>query len=167
MPYFAVIGTAFALAFLAELPDKSMFASLILGTRYRPSWVWAGAAAAFAVHMALAVTAGRLLALLPDRVVDAVVAGLFLSGSAYLWATSFRAQHRDGLDAARQGGRAPSFLRVAGTSFGVVFLAEWATSRSSPRPTWPPGMTRSWCSPGRRWACGRLRPWRSARAPRA
>ena len=125
MPYFAVIGTAFALALLAELPDKSMFASLILGTRYRPSWVWAGAAAAFAVHMAIAVTAGQLLALLPDRAVDTVVAGLFLSGSAYLWATSFRPQHRDGVDAARQGGRAPSFLRVAGTSFGVVFLAEW------------------------------------------
>ncbi len=125
MPYVAVIGTAFVLAFLAELPDKSMFASLVLGTRYRPSWVWAGAAAAFAVHMAIAVTAGRLLALLPHHVVDAVVAGLFLAGSGYLWATSFRPQHRDGTDAARQGGRAPSFLRVAGASFGVVFLAEW------------------------------------------
>jgi len=64
MPYVAVIGTAFVLAFLAELPDKSMFASLVLGTRYRPSWVWAGAADAFAVHMGIAVTAGRLLALL-------------------------------------------------------------------------------------------------------
>ena len=125
MPYFAVIGTAFVLAFLAELPDKSMFASLILGTRYRPSWVWAGAAAAFAVHMALAVTAGRLLALLPHRVTGAVVAGLFLAGSAYLWAASFRPEHREGVDAARQGGRTPTFLRVAGTSFGVVFLAEW------------------------------------------
>jgi putative Ca2+/H+ antiporter (TMEM165/GDT1 family) len=125
MPYFAVIGTAFILAFLAELPDKSMLASLILGTRYRPSWVWAGAAAAFAVHMAMAVTAGRLLALLPHRVVDTVVACLFLAGSGYLWVTSLRPEHRDGVDAARQGGRAPSFLQVAGTSFGVVFLAEW------------------------------------------
>jgi putative Ca2+/H+ antiporter (TMEM165/GDT1 family) len=125
MPYLAVIGTAFALAFLAELPDKSMFASLILGTRYQPSWVWAGAAAAFAVHMAIAVTAGQLLALLPHRVLDTVVTCLFLAGSAYLWATSFRPERRDGVDAARQGGRAPSFLRVVGTSFGVVFLAEW------------------------------------------
>ncbi len=125
MPSFAVIGTAFALAFLAEFPDKSMFASLILGTRYRPSWVWAGAAAAFAVQMAIAVTAGQLLALLPHRVVDAVVASLFLAGSGYLWATSFRPEHRDGADAARQGGRVPSFGRVAGASFGVVFLAEW------------------------------------------
>jgi len=125
MPYLAVVGTAFVLTFLAELPDKSMFASLVLGTRYRPSWVWAGAAAAFAVHMALAVTAGRLLALLPHRAVDAVVAGLFLAGSAYLWAASFRAGRCEGADAARQGGRPASFLHVAAMSFGVVFLAEW------------------------------------------
>jgi hypothetical protein len=57
-----------------------------------------------------------LLALLPDRVVDAAVAGLFLSGSAYLWATSFRSEHLDGVDAARQGGRAPSFLQVCVTN---------------------------------------------------
>ena len=126
MPYVAVIGTAFVLAFLAELPDKSMFASLVLGTRYRASWVWTGAAAAFAVHMAIAVTAGGLLALLPHRAVDAVVAGLFLAGSGYLfWVSSFRPEHRDGADAARLGGPVPSFWRVAGTSFGVVFLAEW------------------------------------------
>jgi Ca2+/H+ antiporter, TMEM165/GDT1 family len=125
LQYFAVIGTAFILTFLAELPDKSMFASLVLGTRYRPSWVWAGVAAAFAVHMAIAVTAGRLLALLPHRPLDLVVAALFVAGSAYLWVTSFRPEHREGADAARQGGRTPSFLRVAGASFGVVFLAEW------------------------------------------
>jgi hypothetical protein len=79
MPYLAVIAIAFALTFLAELPDKSMFASLVLGTRYRPSWVWAGAASAFTLHMAIAVTAGQLLALLPDQVVKAVVAALFVA----------------------------------------------------------------------------------------
>ena len=125
MPYLAVIGTAFVLTFLAELPDKSMFASMVLGTRYRPSWVWAGVAAAFAAHMAIAVTAGRLLALLPHQMVDAVVAGLFVAGSGYLWATSFRPGHRDGADAARQGGRPASFPRVVAASFAVVFLAEW------------------------------------------
>jgi Ca2+/H+ antiporter, TMEM165/GDT1 family len=125
MAYLAVIGIAFALSFLAELPDKSMFASLVLGTRHRPTWVWTGVAAAFAVHMAMAVSAGRLLALLPHRTVDAVVAGLFLAGSVYLWVTSLRPARREGADAARQGGPAPSFLRVSGMSFAVVFLAEW------------------------------------------
>jgi len=125
MLYLAVIAVAFALTFLAELPDKSMFASLVLGTRYRPVWVWVGVAAAFAVHMAIAVTAGQLLALLPGRVVEAVVAGLFVAGAAYLWATSLRPQEDGNADAARQGARNPSFLRVAGMSFTAVFLAEW------------------------------------------
>jgi Ca2+/H+ antiporter, TMEM165/GDT1 family len=125
MPYLAVIAVAFTLTFLAELPDKSMFASLILGTRYRPVWVWAGAAAAFSMQMAIAVTAGQLLALLPGRVVDAVVAGLFVAGSAYMWATSLRSQEHGSPAAARQGLRTAAFPRVAGMSFTVVFLAEW------------------------------------------
>jgi len=125
VPYLAVIAIAFTLTFLAELPDKSMFASLVLGTRYRPSWVWAGVAAAFTVHMGISVTAGQLLALLPDRVVEAVVAGLFVAGSVYLWVTSLRPEHREEVDAARQGARTASFWRVAGTSFTVIFLAEW------------------------------------------
>lgn len=125
MPYLAVIGLAFALTFLAELPDKSMFASLVLGTRYRPVWVWAGAATAFTVHMAIAVTAGGFLALLPHRALQAVVAGLFVAGSAYLYLTSLRTGQHDGADAARLGGRPASFWRVAGMSFTIVFLAEW------------------------------------------
>jgi putative Ca2+/H+ antiporter (TMEM165/GDT1 family) len=125
MPCLAVIAIAFALTFLAELPDKSMFASFVLGTRYRPSWVWAGAAAAFTLHMAIAVTAGQLLALLPDQVVKAVVAALFVAGSVYLFVTSLRPEQHETADAARQGARTASFWRVAATSFTVVFLAEW------------------------------------------
>jgi Ca2+/H+ antiporter, TMEM165/GDT1 family len=122
----AVIGIAFAVTFLAELPDKSMFASLVLSTRYRPLWVWAGASAAFTVHMIIAVTAGQLLALLPHRTVDAIVAALFLAGASYLWITSFGPEHhQDEADAARLGAGRASFLRVAGASFTVIFIAEW------------------------------------------
>jgi Ca2+/H+ antiporter, TMEM165/GDT1 family len=125
MPLLAVIGTAFVITFLAELPDKSMFVSLILGTRYRPAWVWAGAAAAFTAQIGIAVTAGQLLHLLPGQVVQAVTAGLFVAGSAYLWVTSFRPQELEGADAARQGGGTDSFWRVAAASFGLIFLAEF------------------------------------------
>ena len=121
----AVIGLAFAITFLAELPDKSTFASLVMGTRFRPSWVWAGAAAAFTVHMAIAVTAGQLLTLLPHLVVDAVVASLFIAGAAYLWWSSFRPGVHEGSDGARMAGGAPTFWRVSAASFAVVFLAEW------------------------------------------
>jgi Ca2+/H+ antiporter, TMEM165/GDT1 family len=125
MHILAVIGIAFVVTFLAELPDKSMFASLVLGTRYRSLRVWAGAAAAFAVHMAIAATAGQLLSLLPHRVLDAVVAGLFFAGAGYLWWSSVRGAGQHGADAARMGGPAPTFWRVSGASFAVVFLAEW------------------------------------------
>src|ERR1700735_3578721 len=71
----------FGVTFVAELPDKSLFASLVLGTRYRPAYVWLGVAAAFAVHVGLSVTAGGLLTLAPRSVVDFVSAALFLGGA--------------------------------------------------------------------------------------
>jgi putative Ca2+/H+ antiporter (TMEM165/GDT1 family) len=125
VPELAVIGIAFVVTFLAELPDKTMFASLILGTRYRPLWVWTGAAAAFTVHMIIAVTAGQLLSLLPHRIVDGIVAGLFVAGAAYLWVTSFRPQHHGGAEEARMNAPRATFWRVAGAAFMVIFLAEW------------------------------------------
>jgi len=125
MHYLAVIGIAFVVSFLAELPDKSMFASLVMGTRFRQSWVWAGAAAAFAVHMAIAVTAGQVLTLLPRQGVDAVVAGLFVAGAGYVLWSSFRGGGHATSDAARMGGPEPTFWRVSAVSFGVIFLAEW------------------------------------------
>jgi Ca2+/H+ antiporter, TMEM165/GDT1 family len=125
VPELAVVGIAFAVTFLAELPDKSMFASLVLATRYRPFWVWVGASAAFAVQMVISVTAGQLLALLPGQLVNSIVAGLFVAGAAYLWVASFRSREPDGADEARHGPDRPSFWRVSGTAFAVIFLAEW------------------------------------------
>ena len=76
----AILATVFGVVFVAELPDKTALASLILGTRYRPIYVFAGVAAAFLLHVVLAVSAGSLLFLLPHRVVQAVVAVLFALG---------------------------------------------------------------------------------------
>jgi Ca2+/H+ antiporter, TMEM165/GDT1 family len=121
-----VIAATFVITFLAELPDKSLFATLVLGTRYKPLQVWVGTAAAFAVHMAIAVAAGQVLAtFLPGRVKDAIVAGLFIAGAVYLLVTSFRRDDAESQDEARQGNAPPSFLRVAGIGFAVTFLAEW------------------------------------------
>jgi Ca2+/H+ antiporter, TMEM165/GDT1 family len=124
--FLAVAATVFGITFLAELPDKSLFASLILSTRYRRLPVWTGAAIGFTVQSAIAVTAGSLLTLLPHMALEWVVAALFLGGSGYLIISSF-VDHSgdDGADAARQGAAAPSFVRVALTSFGIIFLTEW------------------------------------------
>jgi putative Ca2+/H+ antiporter (TMEM165/GDT1 family) len=121
----AIVATVFGVTFLAELPDKSLFASLVLGTRYRRLPVWIGASAGFAAQVAIAVTAGQLLTLLPHAALEWVVAILFLAGSGYLLISSLGRNGGEDADAARQGGVPPSSLRIAATAFGLIFLAEW------------------------------------------
>ena len=76
----------FPIIFLAELPDKTMFASLLMATKGRPAQVWLGAAGAFVVHVAIATTVGvALFAVLPRQAIDGVVAALFLFGAVYAW----------------------------------------------------------------------------------
>ena len=78
MPGLLTAAIVFGTVLVAELPDNSGLASLVLGTRYRAGGVFAGAAAAFAVHVVLAVTCGSLLSLLPHRIVQIAVAVVFL-----------------------------------------------------------------------------------------
>ena len=117
----AAAGASFLIVLPAELPDKTVLACLVMGSRYRPAFVFAGAAAAFAVHVAVAVTAGGLLGLLPHRPVQALAGVLFLIGAVLLWR-----QHGQGgdEDIADQG-RRRRFLPVAGMAFAVVFAAEF------------------------------------------
>src|ERR1700684_2251262 len=121
-----LLVTVFAVTFVAELPDKSLFASLVLGTRYRQAHVWLGVAAAFALHVTLSVAAGGLLTLAPKSVIDFVSAGLFLGGAIWMLRSGARPDEDEpGPDAARMGAPPPGFLRVFATSFTVVFIGEW------------------------------------------
>ncbi|MDQ0779297.1 putative Ca2+/H+ antiporter (TMEM165/GDT1 family) [Streptomyces aurantiacus] len=114
------ILTAFGLIFLAELPDKTMFASLAMGTRMRPLYVWFGTSTAFIVHVAIAVGAGSLIGLLPDWTVKSVSAALFAFGAFML----LRGGGDD--DEEDAGGRAVTgFWPVCTTAFMAVFISEW------------------------------------------
>lgn len=117
-------AVAFGVILLVELPDKTLVATLVLSTRYRPRPVLLGVSVAFAVQCVLAVAAGGLLHLLPQRAVEATVAVLFAVGAAVLLREGFSEPDHITVDehAARA---AASFGRVALTSFGVVFAAEW------------------------------------------
>jgi putative Ca2+/H+ antiporter (TMEM165/GDT1 family) len=116
--HFAVIAAVFPVIFIGELPDKTMFASLVLATRGRPLAVWTGAAAAFVVHVAIATTVGvGLFHLLPRRAVDGIVAALFLFGAGYAFVESRRAEEVAVV--------AEGHGRVVTTAFVVIFLAEW------------------------------------------
>ncbi|WKX70107.1 TMEM165/GDT1 family protein [Streptomyces sp. XD-27] len=114
-----VAAVVFGVVFLAELPDKTALAGLMLGTRYRASYVFAGVAAAFAVHVALAVAAGSVLTLLPHRVVQAVVGALFLAGAATLLL-----KKDDGEEELRKPAD-QSFWKVAGAGFSLILVAEF------------------------------------------
>lgn len=109
----------FAVIFPAELPDKSLMASLVLGTRFRTLPVWLGASAAFFVHVLIAVAAGGLLRLLPSTVVEVVVTVLFAVGAAILLL-----RPEEDADTPATGADTSS-PRVFWTSFGVVFVGEW------------------------------------------
>ena len=118
-----VILTVFVLVFLAELPDKTALASLVLGSRYRPIYVFTGAAAAFVVHVCLAIAAGSLLTLLPHRPLEGVVAALFLMGAILMLRGRHEEEEEEDLDI--KAGTEPTFFRVSSTAFLVILVAEF------------------------------------------
>jgi len=119
----AVVFAVFPIIFLGELPDKTMFASLILSTRGRPVLVWLGAAAAFAIHVVIAVTIGvALFHLLPHRALAAVVAAMFLVGAALALREATKEEKEEEELVERE---TTAHHRVVVTAFLVIFLAEW------------------------------------------
>ncbi|MFF9394622.1 TMEM165/GDT1 family protein [Streptomyces griseoluteus] len=114
-----VTALVFGVIFLAELPDKTALAGLVLGARYRASYVFAGVAAAFLVHVVLAVAAGSVLTLLPQQIVHALTGVLFLGGAAVLLL-----KKDDGEEEIKKPAD-QSFWRVAGTGFMLILVAEF------------------------------------------
>jgi putative Ca2+/H+ antiporter (TMEM165/GDT1 family) len=130
------MSTVFVLIFLGELPDKSMFATLVLATRGRPFPVWLGASTAFLIHVCIAVLAGGLLSLLPHAVVAGIAAALFAGGAAYVLREG-EEEHAeeavgvvDAVDPAAGSTAGPTVSttrqrRLFATTFAVIFIAEW------------------------------------------
>jgi len=119
-------AAAFIAIFPAELPDKTMVATIVLVTRFhRPLAVWVGVAAAFTVHVVIAVTAGGLLSLLPETVVTIATGTLFAVGAVILWRSAGRHADDDEVEGAIADRRRATARQAVVSSFGVVFVAEW------------------------------------------
>ena len=114
---------AFVTVFPAELPDKSMFATIVLVTRYRRPWlVWFGAVAALSIHVVVAVAAGSAISLLPGALVQSVVAVMFAAGAVLL----VRAGHKSNTDVLAGEVKTAATARTTLIgSFSLVVLAEW------------------------------------------
>ena len=114
-----LFGTVFGVIFLAELPDKTALATLVLATRHRALPVFLGAGLALTVQSVVAVFAGSLLARLPAQYVQIGSGGLFLACAVLMWLR--KEEDEEAADAKAKEG----FWRVFGTVFAVVFVAEW------------------------------------------
>ncbi len=116
----AVAGIVFGIVALAELPDTSSLAAVVLGSRYPPRLVLIGAIAAHAVQTVVSVAAGSVVALLPRRPLEAALAVVFLVAAVLV----VREDDDDDDDEPRLDGRPGTRRRVVLTAFTVVLLAE-------------------------------------------
>lgn len=118
-----LILSTFGIVFVAELPDKTALASLMLATRLPHRQVVLGAWLAFLVQTIVAVLAGSVLQLFPLQPVR-IAAGLgFLAFAVVALRRNLEQEireERQDVEAGR-GRRSPPWL----ASFLVVFAAEW------------------------------------------
>jgi putative Ca2+/H+ antiporter (TMEM165/GDT1 family) len=119
--HLSIVLAVFPVIFVGELPDKTMFASLVLASRGKPAVVWVGAAGAFALHVVIATTIGvGLFHLLPHRAVEGFVTLLFAGGSLLAFLEAGKEDEEALVEREAQSHR-----RVATTAFAVIFIAEW------------------------------------------
>jgi putative Ca2+/H+ antiporter (TMEM165/GDT1 family) len=116
-----IFVTVFGVIFVAELPDKTAVAALVLATRHRPLPVFVGTALALVVQSLVAVAAGGLLSLLPARPVHIGAGLLFLVSAFFMWR---RVEEEDD-ESGAEGDQPEGFKRAFLKSFLVVFIAEW------------------------------------------
>jgi putative Ca2+/H+ antiporter (TMEM165/GDT1 family) len=117
-----VFFSVFGVIFVAELPDKTALAAVVLATRFSALAVFLGTAAALTIQSGVAVAAGSLISLLPARYVHVGAGILFLASAVVMWRRKDDAPEEErGSDS----GSPATFGKAFATVFTVVFIAEW------------------------------------------
>jgi putative Ca2+/H+ antiporter (TMEM165/GDT1 family) len=111
------IAITFGIVALAELADTSGLVTLVLASRFPARLVLLGVAAAFLVQVVVAVAAGSLVALLPERVLAAGLAVIFL-------VSAFLLLRGDDDDDADTDATPATPRRVVALCFGITLLSE-------------------------------------------
>jgi Ca2+/H+ antiporter, TMEM165/GDT1 family len=118
----SLVLSTYGIVFLAEIPDKTAVASLILATRFKVRDVVAGAWLAFLVQTAIAVLAGGLLHLLPAKPIH------IASGFGFLAFAALALRRSEPEEVEEEGKELSREMRHHHaawlTSFVVVFTAE-------------------------------------------
>ena len=115
---FELFATVFGVIFVAELPDKTALASLVLATKFRALPVFLGAGLALTLQSVVAVAAGTLLDRIDPHYVKIGSGVVFLGCAVWMW---LRKQDDD----EELSGDTRGFWRTLATTFGVIFIAEW------------------------------------------
>ena len=114
--------TFFAI-FLAELPDKTMFATLLLSSHFKRKLpVWLGVTIGYTTHVVIAVLFGSALTRLPEKPIQVVVGILFCVGGAMTW----RSGADDDNAESGKWSASLSNARVVWTAASVILVAEFA-----------------------------------------
>ncbi len=115
----ALFFSTFLVIFLAELPDKTAVAILLMAAQRHPWGVWAGVCLAYVVQNCVAILFGGILALLPPHWIHVGSGLLFLLFAILMWIKK------------EEKGSAPHlsthahFSKTVATAFAVIFIAEW------------------------------------------
>jgi putative Ca2+/H+ antiporter (TMEM165/GDT1 family) len=120
LSFLKLVLSVYGVILIAELPDKTALATLVLATRHKALPVFAGSAAALAVQSLVAVAAGQALSLLPARTVHVVAGIVFVVAAILMWR-----RHEETEESIEGDRGAQTFWRTAWTVFLVVFIAEW------------------------------------------
>ncbi len=115
----ALFFSTFTLIFLAELPDKTAVAIVILASRNHPFAVFTGVSIAFVIQNMVAVLFGSLFSFLPPHLVHMGSGVLFLVFAFLMW---FKREKKERESHPQAKG---NFWKIGWTSFVVIFIAEW------------------------------------------
>ncbi len=119
---FGLALSIFGFIFVAELPDKTALASLVLATRYKPLVVFTGAALAFVIQSLVAILIGGIFTLLPENIVHRGAGILFIIFAFLMWRRNEEEEEKE-LKAEERS--IEPFYKGAWATFLVVFIAEW------------------------------------------
>lgn len=117
------VAVTFLVIALAELPDKTMLATLLLSSTYKNRLaVWCGVTLGYAAHVIIAVLFGSALTSLPRRPLHILVGALFILGGVL----TLR-RRVEGSDGSQD--RHPKLLgpvRIVWVAASVILVAEFA-----------------------------------------
>ena len=114
----------FSLIFVAELPDKTAFATLFMATQGSPLAIFIGVALAFVIQSLIAVTFGGMIGHFPERWVHLIAGVLFLIFAVLSWTRHSDEKQEEEVNAIGASSQL-KFFKTVWKAFIVIFIAEW------------------------------------------